>query len=54
MRNLNKMYRIRLSDFELEILKMCKEHKIKPSEFVREAIRDKAERDFELKMDIPY
>jgi hypothetical protein len=54
MRNLNKIYRIRLSDFELEILRTCKERKIKPSEFVREAIRDKAERDLGLKIDIPY
>jgi hypothetical protein len=43
-----------MSDFELEILKMCKERKIKPSDFMREAIRDKAERDFRLKIDIPY
>jgi hypothetical protein len=54
MRNLNKIYRIRLSDFELEIHKICKERKIKPSNFMREAMREKAERDLDFKMDIPF
>lgn len=54
MRNLNKIYRIRLSDFELEILNLCKEKKIKPSNFIREAVLEKAERDFGLKVVVPF
>ena len=54
MRNLNKIYRVRLSDFELQIFKMCKEHEIKPSDFIREAIKEKAVQDLGLKIVITF
>ena len=54
MINLNKIYRVRLSDFELQIFKMCKEHEIKPSDFIREAIKEKAVQDLGLKIVITF
>ena len=46
MRNLNKIYRIRLSDFKLAIFELAKNNKIKPSDFIRQAIAEKAQKDF--------
>jgi hypothetical protein len=54
MRKLSHIYRLRLSDFELEILKTCKENKIKPADFIREAIKQKAEKDFDMKIIVPF
>lgn len=54
MRNLNRIYRIRLSDFEFGILAKCKINKIKPSNFIREAIMEKAERDLGIKIIVPF
>ena len=54
MKNLNKIYRVWLSDFELQIYKMCKEREIKPSDFIREAIKEKAVQDLGLKVVITF
>lgn len=42
---LTNLYRIRLSDNDLLLLKQLKSLRIKPTTFIRNAIREKIERD---------
>lgn len=45
MKKLTNSYRIRLSNEDLLLLKQLKSLRIKPTTFVRKAIREKIERD---------
>lgn len=54
MRNLKHIYRLRISDYELEILEICKEKKIKPADFIRSAILEKAEKLNFKQINIPF
>lgn len=54
MRNLTKIHRIRFSERELSIKNLCKEKGIKFSDFIREAIREKAERELNYVIEIPF
>jgi hypothetical protein len=54
MRNLIHILRFRFSDEDVEYLNLAKQKGIKPSDFVRVAIREKAERDLDISKECPF
>ena len=54
MKKFKHIYRLRISDFELEILEICKKNKIKPADFIRVSMLEKAEKDFKNFNECPF